>query len=280
MRDAYQGVFTTTDGVALSHEQSGEGQTVVLLHGLTATRRYVVMGSTALQRAGQRVVAYDARGHGRSGPAQTPDAYTYERLARDLAELLDALHIERATLAGVSMGAQTAIRFALDHKDRVQALALITPAYDPETHDAPGSYDSWDALASGLREGGVDGFLAAYDFASLPLSWREAVEAAVTQRLSQHADLQAVADALQAVPRSRPFATMAELGQLDVPTVVVGDRDEADPTHPLAVAERYVAAIPRARLLVEEQGQAPLAWQGGRLSKLLIDLVAEGEGVA
>lgn len=280
MRDAYQGVFTTTDGVALSYEQSGEGQTVVLLHGLTAARRYVVMGSTALQRAGQCVVAYDARGHGRSGPAPTPDAYTYKRLARDLAELLDALHIERATLAGVSMGAQTAIRFALDHKDRVQALALITPAYDPEMHDAPGSYDSWDALARGLREGGVAGFLAAYDFASLPPSWREAVEAAVTQRLAQHTDLQAVADALQAVPRSRPFATMAELARLDVPTVVVGDRDEADPTHPLAVAERYAAAIPRAGLLLEEQGQAPLAWQGGRLSKLLIDLVAESEGIA
>ena len=57
---------------------------MVLLHGLTATRRYVVMGSSALQRAGHRVVAYDARGHGESDPAPTPDAYAYEDLASDL----------------------------------------------------------------------------------------------------------------------------------------------------------------------------------------------------
>ena len=44
------------------------GPAVVLLHGLTATRRYVVMGSRTLERSGRRVIAYDARGHGRSTP--------------------------------------------------------------------------------------------------------------------------------------------------------------------------------------------------------------------
>ena len=53
-------------GITLAGEESGEGTPVVLLHGLTATRRYVVMGSTALQRSGHRVVAYDARAHGKS----------------------------------------------------------------------------------------------------------------------------------------------------------------------------------------------------------------------
>src|SRR3954464_7316066 len=50
-------------------ERSGDGPThppVVLLHGLTATHKYVVMGSKSLQRAGHDVVAYDARGHGAS----------------------------------------------------------------------------------------------------------------------------------------------------------------------------------------------------------------------
>jgi len=41
----------------------------VLLHGLSATRRYVVMGSRTLERSGQQVIAYDARGHGHSAPA-------------------------------------------------------------------------------------------------------------------------------------------------------------------------------------------------------------------
>src|SRR4051794_35445014 len=96
------------DGTALAGEESGEGTPVVLLHGLTATRRYVVMGSSALQRSGHRVVAYDARAHGHSdggGP------YTYERLANDLLAVLDDREIDRAVLAGGSMGAHTLAQF-------------------------------------------------------------------------------------------------------------------------------------------------------------------------
>ena len=65
-------------GVRLVAEDTGEGIPVVLLHGLTATRRYVVMGSRALERGGHRVVGYDARGHGRSSAASSPDAYGYD----------------------------------------------------------------------------------------------------------------------------------------------------------------------------------------------------------
>src|SRR3954466_9571084 len=50
--------------VRLNTSRAGEGTPVVLLHGLTATQRYVVMGSRALERGGHDVVAYDARGHG------------------------------------------------------------------------------------------------------------------------------------------------------------------------------------------------------------------------
>ena len=85
------------DGVTLAGEEAGEGPAVVLLHGLTATRRYVVMGSKALERGGHRVLAYDARGHGGSSPA--PE-YTYEALAGDLLAVLDDLGLERG-LGGV-----------------------------------------------------------------------------------------------------------------------------------------------------------------------------------
>ena len=70
-----------SNGVTLAGDEEGEGVPVVLLHGLTATRRYVVMGSKNLARSGHRVIAYDARGHGRSGPAGDPDAYGYDVLA-------------------------------------------------------------------------------------------------------------------------------------------------------------------------------------------------------
>ena len=83
-------------GVRLAGEEAGDGVPVVLLHGLTATRRYVVMGSKNLERGGHRVIAYDARGHGRSGPA--PE-YGYDALAADLLAVLDDRGIDRAVLA-------------------------------------------------------------------------------------------------------------------------------------------------------------------------------------
>jgi pimeloyl-ACP methyl ester carboxylesterase len=258
--------------VRLAGEQRGKGAPIVLLHGLTATRRYVVMGSSALERSGHRTISYDARGHGNSSPAPTPDAYTYELLAEDLGAVLDELEIERVVLAGASMGAQTALRFALDHPDRVCALGLITPAFEPNVPIEPDAYTGWDRLAQGLREGGVEGFIDAYELDPVPERFRETVVRVLRQRLSAHEHPLAVADALQAVPRSRPFESWQELGRIDVPTVVVASRDEPDPSHPLAVGERYAAAIPGARLVVEEPGSSPIAWQGGQLSKLLAEL--------
>src|SRR5215216_1352383 len=145
---------TTIDsgGVTLAADDAGEGTPVVLLHGLTATRRYVVMGSKNLERSGHRVVAYDARGHGRSPPA---DAYGYDALAADLGAVLDDRGIDRAVLAGASMGAHTLVRFALERPERTAALVVITPAYDPENPER--DLDRWDRLSNGLREGGVDG---------------------------------------------------------------------------------------------------------------------------
>jgi pimeloyl-ACP methyl ester carboxylesterase len=257
------------DGVALAAEEAGEGTPVVLLHGLTATRRYVVMGSRALERGGHRVIAYDARGHGASAPAPEPGAYNYATLADDLGAVLDDRGIERAVLAGASMGAHTLLGFALAHPDRVAALAVITPAFDPGD-DA--GFARWDRLAKGLEKGGVDGFLEAYGEPPVPEKWRETVLKVVRQRLSAHEHPEAVADALRAVPRSRPFERWSDLGDVEAPTVVVASRDEADPEHPYAIGERYAELIPDARLVSEDPGESPLAWQGARLSQVIAEL--------
>ena len=257
-------------GVALAGEEAGDGLPVVLLHGLTATRRYVVMGSRALERSGHRVVLYDARGHGRSSPAPDPADYGYEALAADLLAVLDDRGIERAVLGGASMGAHTIVRLALDHGDRVAGLVAITPAYTPEGED--NDLARWDALSDGLREGGVEGFVAAYGDPGVPEAWRETVVKVLHQRLSAHEHPDAVADALHAVPRSRAFEDWAELGELALPCVVVASRDEADPGHPYAVGARYAEAIPGAELRSEVPGASPLAWQGGQLSRVIAEL--------
>ena len=250
-------------GVTLSGEEGGEGTAVVLLHGLTATRRYVVMGSKALERSGHRVIAYDARAHGKSDPGED---YGYARLAADLLAVLDDREIERAVLAGASMGAHTLTKFALEHPDRVAGLVILTPAYDPE---AERNFERWDSLAEGLRYGGVEGFVEAYGTPKVPEKWHETIDRVLHQRLSAHEHPEALADALEAVPRSRPFERWDDLNAIDAPTVVVASRDEADPEHPYAVGERYAEAIPGAELVSEEEGASPLAWQGAQVSKVI-----------
>jgi 3-oxoadipate enol-lactonase len=256
-------------GVQLDGEEAGEGIPVVLLHGLTATRRYVVMGSKNLERSGHRVVMYDARGHGKSGPG--PE-YTYAALADDLLAVLDDRGIDRAVLAGASMGAHTLVRFALEHPERAAALIAITPAFDPDVNDR--DWARWAALARGLREGGVDGFVAAYGEPRVPERFRDGVKLVLRQRLSAHEHPEAVADALEQVPRSHAFESWPDLDRLDLPVTVVASLDEADPEHPYAVGQRYAEAIPGARLLSEEPGKSPLAWQGGQLSKVIADTAA------
>ena len=270
----------TADGVELSGEQAGSGKPVVLLHGLTASRRYVVHGSRALERSGHRVIAYDARGHGRSSPppggatrvAGESAPYGYRRLSADLKAVLDATGVQRAVLAGVSMGSHTIIRFALEHPERVAALAIITPAYDPTNTNGAQTLASWDVLAHGLRERGIEGFIDAYELDILPESMRATVATVIRQRLALHEHLDAVADALEAVPRSRPFGALEELAAISVPTVVVVSRDEFDPRHPLAVGENYARTILDAQLRVEAEGASPLAWQGGQVSKIIAEL--------
>jgi pimeloyl-ACP methyl ester carboxylesterase len=267
-------------GVTLAGEQAGEGTPVVLLHGLTATRRYVVHGSRSLERSGHLVVSYDARGHGRSAPAPEPGAYGYELLADDLEAVLDALELPRAVLAGASMGAHTALRLALHRPERVAGLVLITPSFDPVAPRDEESLAGWDALAHGLREDGVEGFVRAYDFGKVPDSMRATIETVLRQRLAAHEHQLAVADALEAVPRSKPFERIDELAALELPVLIVGSRDEADPGHPLAVAELYAKAIPGAQLVVEDVGvsghlvHSPIAWQGGQLSQVIAGLAA------
>lgn len=262
---------------SLAAEESGSGTPVVLLHGLTATRRYVVMGSSSLERSGHRVIAYDARGHGSSSPASDRSAYGYAELVDDLKAVLDELEIERAVLAGASMGAHAALRLALSDPERVAGLVVITPAYDPAEHDDPGRLERWDALAEGLRSGGIDGFVAAQGEPRLPQKWRQTALKVMRQRLALHEHLEAVADALQAVPRSRPFERIDELSAIAVPVTVVASDDEPDPEHPQAVGEAYAEAIPDARLLRDEPGRSPIAWQGSQLSRVIADLAEQVE---
>jgi pimeloyl-ACP methyl ester carboxylesterase len=261
--------------VRLAAEEVGEGPAVVQLHGLTATRRYLLHGSVALARRGYRLVSYDARGHGESSPAPDGAGYGYGELAGDLAAVLEELAAERPVLAGHSMGCHTAVAHTLEHADSVGALVLVGPS----TLGLPASDESlayWDGLADGLAQGGVDGFMAAYEATmEVPPDWRETVLRINRERMERHRHPEAVARALHEVPRSLPFEGLEELETLDVPSLVVASHDEADPGHPYAIAEAWAERLPAGELISEEPGKSPLAWQGGRLSRAIADFLEQ-----
>jgi 3-oxoadipate enol-lactonase len=259
--------FAVGPAPVLRGSAAGEGTPIVLCHGLTASRRYVVHGSRALERAGHRVVTYDARGHGESDPAPAGQSYGYPELIGDLERVVEAeVGEQRFLLGGHSMGAHTAVGYALAHPERLSGLVIIGPTYTGEISEQSLAY--WDGLATALEAGGIDGFV---DYLSREShtgeAWRESVARISAERMQLHRDPHELARALRETPASRPFGSLADLAGLDVPALVVASHDEADPGHPYAVAEAYAAALPRARLISEDEGQSPLAWQGGRLSR-------------
>lgn len=264
----------------LRGEEAGEGSPIVLCHGLTATRRSVIHGSRRLERGGFTTIAYDARGHGDSDPAPAGAGYGYPELIEDL----DVLITDRAggapvVIAGHSMGAHTAVAFALCNPGRVAALVLIGPTYigpqaafpsDSEGNAArtKDSLAYWDGLAEALERDGIDGFVAYIGRTQeVAPPWCDSVLRFTRERMQRHRHLEAIVRALREVPRSQPFGKLAELELLSVPTLVVASHDAADPGHPYAIAAEYARRIPAARLVSEGEGQSPLAWQGGRLSR-------------
>jgi pimeloyl-ACP methyl ester carboxylesterase len=267
--------FAVGPAPTLRGEATGEGPPVVLCHGITATRRQVLHGSKALPRAGYETIVYDARGHGESDPAPVGEGSGSPQLVEDLERVVaERVGEARFLLGGHSMGAHTAVAYALRHPERLAGLAVIGPTYLGTIE--PESIDYWDGLAAALEEGGVDGFLAYIDRRQgIDQRWRDSVLRFTRERLEAQEHPEALVQALREVPRSRPFESLEELSGLEVPALVVASNDDADPGHPYEAAAAYAEALPQGRLVSEEPGESPLAWQGGKLSRALAAFYVE-----
>jgi pimeloyl-ACP methyl ester carboxylesterase len=136
---------TVKSGLALRVLEAGpaDGPPIVLVHGWAVTAYLWRHNILPLAAAGHRVVALDLPGHGLSDAPDAPGSYTTERFATVVLELLDALGIERATIAGQSMGGKIVTRLALDAPARVRALSLYGPV-------GFGLIPPWHALSPAL----------------------------------------------------------------------------------------------------------------------------------
>jgi pimeloyl-ACP methyl ester carboxylesterase len=137
-------------GARLVYEVTGDGQAVVLIHGFGLDMRMWDPQMEALA-ARFRVVRYDCRGFGASGPLDPGVPYTH---AGDLVALLDHLDLGDAVLAGLSFGGRVALQTALAAPDRVRGLALLDAVLDGVPWD-PESARALDEVARRVQAGGV-----------------------------------------------------------------------------------------------------------------------------
>jgi pimeloyl-ACP methyl ester carboxylesterase len=134
----------SSDGVELAvSDARGEGLPVVFVHGFS-NDRYVWDDLARALPERYRPICYDLRGHGDSGWALDCRYHPLDH-ARDLAEIADALALERAVLVGHSMGGNVATLFAARHPERVLALALL------DTGPALGQ-DAWRRASGDISE--------------------------------------------------------------------------------------------------------------------------------
>jgi 3-oxoadipate enol-lactonase len=139
-------VTTLIDGRRIGYDDSGgSGVPIVLLHGFPLDRTVWDEQRAALVPA--RVVRIDLRGCGESEPSDGPALM--EALAGDVAGVLDALGIERAAIAGHSIGGYVALAFFRMYAERVAGLALVASHVAADASRANGASDEQRALAAG-----------------------------------------------------------------------------------------------------------------------------------
>jgi len=234
-----------SDGLTLVAETTGEGLPLVFSHGLTNNR---LQGRLLLQPliGAYRLVCFDQRGHGDSTPVTDPACYDPEHMTNDIAAVMDALGIRRATLSGESMGSATALLFALRHPKRVERLLLVAPALA----DRPNlGSDCIKELGRQLSTAqGVEDYIRD----AMAGEWQEAgytPEAMACQaayfRSFQPASMAA---ACQAMAGWVILKSLDELHAITCPVHIIAW--EGDLIHPVPLAQAMVDRLSRARLTV------------------------------
>jgi pimeloyl-ACP methyl ester carboxylesterase len=227
--------FRTWDDLEIVYQEWGEVQTgglptVVLHHGFVANAdaNWLATGVVgALTSAGRKVIAPDARGHGNSEKPHDPDRYGEQRMARDLAVLVDTIEADEIDLVGYSMGAIVSLLFA-SSDERVRRLVI-------------------GGVGSGVIEcGGVDRRVVSNDAIIEALSAEDTSKLEVPQALAFRQLADALGSDREALAAQAVSVYRGEiaLGRITAPTLLL-----AGDTDPLAIRPQVLAdAIPGARL--------------------------------
>lgn len=245
----------TRPGATLAYDSSGDGPIVVQAHGLTSSRdaELELLDVRALADEGQRLVRYDAAGHGRSPGSDDPERYRWTVLADDLIALLDEVGAEQPVDAiGISMGTGTILTAAVRHPERFRRLVLGLPPTAWDTRPAQAALyrqmadiietRGWEGLAELLAAGPV----------TLPPVMAERELTPRFELRPETAPTVLRGAALSDLP------TPDELVTLRMPVLLLPWA--GDPGHPLATAERLHELLPDSELFVAENAADADTW--------------------
>jgi pimeloyl-ACP methyl ester carboxylesterase len=251
--------------LAADDEGPRDGSPIVMVHSAIVNRRAWDGVAPRLVAAGYRVIRYDLRGYGRSGPADAPYA-----AHEDLGALLDALGIGRASLVGLSGGGRVAIDFALAHPERVNRLVLASTGLSGWQYADAGD-TAYFAEARRARDRG--------DAATLGIAW---LGSAYTRPAMEHPELVAPLRAMAAA-NGKAWMALLKHGDLEQPAdppalhhttrlriptlLIVGTRDTPDIR---AIADTLAASVPGIRRVTfEGAGHLVNMEQPQRFTKLV-----------
>jgi 3-oxoadipate enol-lactonase len=247
---------------------SGSGDAVVLLHGFPLSRE--IWDAQVRALSGYRVVAMDLRGMGASRVIDGP--YLMESLAGDVAAVLDALGIERATLVGHSLGGYVALAFARMYVERLARLALVCSRISGDTPErAAHRFELADeAERSGSNARIIDEMLNATLGATTKQNRPEIVEK--FKKIAEKHDSRGLAAMLRGMALRDSANDIA--GDLAMPVLVVAGAE--DPGIPAEEVARTVGAFPAGKLVtIERSGHVPMLETPGELSACLASWLGE-----
>ena len=253
----------TANGISLTVQRSGTGHPLVLIHGL-ASSMGLWAGLDENQLAGREIISYDLRGHGASERAA--GAHTLAKHVADLKGLLAALSIQRATLAGLSLGGMIAMELAASNPDMVAGLALLdTTAMFPQA-----TRDLLFELASSASFNGMPAITDKF----MQLSFSPHFMATNPKIITTIRKGMLASDAASIAAAARMVAKIdlrQRLSAIQCPTlVIVGEQDQLTPP---PLAEALAAAIKGAQLhVIPESGHASPVEQPQAVTSLLAQL--------
>lgn len=232
----------TDDGASLFHLDWGAGKPVLFTHAWALNADVWEYQLTELVDQGMRCVAYDRRGHGRS--SDPGRGYDYDRLADDLATVIERLDLRDVTLVAHSMGNGEAVRYLSRHGSSRVARLVMTSTVPPQS---AGKFDAFIAALKQDRPAffakGIGAFTGGHPAVSPAMN-----EWLIAQFM--RSSPKAVVDCMRAISRG-DFS--AEMRAVTVPTLVVhGDKDLVNPLD--RTGKKVAELIPGATLKVYEEG--------------------------